>query len=260
MLLENKKVQGKAGLLCACVAAALLAACTSSLEARLSGTGPALERAAFSAELSPAAERLAGAFLGQEAIFEAAAIEAAFEAIPFPSPASVRVEGKGGDKLKLEFLRINLNEGIFLNLTDGDTKAFDAGKNSFAITLTKETIAKTVAALPAELFEYVDLLMIPVLTGESMSEDEYIALISAAYGPQAAAELAASSFALTVQCPAKVTGASAREFAAGTLGGASAPAAHVEAKAAGTEARFAIPAVKVFTLSCPLQLVVEFGV
>ena len=260
MLSENKKPHLKAALLCAAAAAAtFFAACTSSIEARLSGASPALESAAFSAEFSPTAERIARTFLGQEAVFDKPSIEAAFAAIAFPSPASVSV-GNAGERLRMDFLRINLNEGVFLELADGDTRAFnlEPERKRFAITLTKEIVAKTIAVLPQELFEYADLLMAPVLTGERMSEEEYLDLIAAAYGPQAAAELKACAFELTVQCPAKVTAASAREFAAGTLGGASSPASDVEAAAQGNDARFAIPAVKVFALSSPLELVAEW--
>ena len=266
MRLESKKAckRGEAALCVTFLAgllAALLSACSSSLDARLSADSASFESAAFTAELSPAAKRLAQAFLGQEAVFDKERIEEAFAAIDFPSPASVSVDGDGGGQLKIEFSRINLDEGIFLSLADGGTRAFslDAGEKTLAITLTRETIAKTIAALPNELFEYADLLMAPVLTGERMSEEQYLSLIAAAYGPQAAAELKGRSFELTVQCPGKVTAASAREFAAGALGGASSPAADVQAESKGNIARFSIPAVKVFVLSSPLQLVVGFG-
>ena len=260
MLLESKKTQGKAAALLSAVAALLFSACTSSIAVTLSESGSSLASAAFSAEFSPAAERAAQAFLGQDAVFDKAAIERAFAAIDFPSPTTVSVEGEGLGRLKIEFSRINLDERIFLNLTDGNTRAFNLDRRAkrFAITLTKETIAKTVAALPSELFEYADLLMAPVLTGESMSEEEYLGLIAAAYGPQSATDLKACSFELTVQCPGEVVAAFTREFAGGSLGGASSPAADVDAAASGAEARFTIPAVKVFALSSPLQLVVTF--
>ena len=257
MLLENKKGQCNAAAhICAAAAALILSACTTSLEARLSDGSASIESARLSAGFSPAAERVAQSFLGHGAVFNQAAIESAFDAIEFPSPASVAVEGAGGDQLKLEFSRINLDEGIFLTLTDSGTKAFDldAKKKSLVITLTEETIAKIVAALPQELFEYADLLMAPALTGERMTEDEYLSLIAAAYGPQATADLKSCSFAIAVQCPGEVIASSAREFADGSLGGASSPAAGVDAAASGAEARFAIPAVKVLALSCPLQL------
>ena len=249
----------KAAILCS-AAAALLSGCASSLDEKLSDNSPSLERAAFSAELSPVAERIAQSFLGQEAVFDSAAIEAAFAAIAFPSPKSVSV-GNEGERLRLDFLGINLDEGIFLELNDGGTRAFslDAGKGSLVITLTKEIVAKTTAALPAELFEYADLLMAPVLTGERMTEEEYIGLIAAAYGPQAAAELRTCAFELAVQCPAAVTRASAREPASLSLGAAYGPASGVRATSSGAQARFLIPAAKVFALSSPLQLVVEFG-
>ena len=260
MLLESKKAYTAALAFFFAVQALLLSACSSSIAATLSESGASLARAAFSAEFSPAAERVAQSFLGQEAAFDKAAIENAFAAIEFPSPASVAVEGNGLGSLKIEFSKINLDEGIFLNLTDGNTRAFNLDRRAerFTITLTEETIAKTVAALPSELFEYADLLMAPVLTGEVMTEEEYLSLIAAAYGPQAATELKACSFELTMQCPGEVVGASAREFAGGSLGGASSPASDVKAAASGREAHFAIPAVKVFALSCPLQLVVTF--
>ncbi len=260
MRLETEKNAAiKAAIAFAAIAATvllLLSACSSSLDVRVSGDAAAFESAAFSAGFSPAAERLAQAFLGQEAVFDRAAIEKAFDTIDFPSPASVRVQGDGDKRLEIEFSRINLDSGIFTTLTDGDTKVFDidAGEKRLVITLSRETVAKTIAALPAELFEYADLLMAPVLTGESITEEEYLALIGAAYGPQAASELESCSFRLAVQCPAEVVRASAREFAGGALSGSAAPAAGVEAEASGSEARFIIPAAKVFALSYPLQL------
>lgn len=257
----NKKActRGAAAL---CAAAAIaLSACASSLSLQVAGNSLSLEGASFSSELSDAAQRLSATFLGQEAIFDKKTIEEAFAAIDFPSPAAVTVEGEGGERLRLEFSTINLESGIFLKLTDGDAKAFDldAGKKRLLVTLTRETVAKTIASLPDELFEFADLLMAPVLTGERMTEEEYLILIAAAYGPQAARELEACSLLLTVRCPDDVIEASAREFAGGALGGNPVHADDVAVKAKGAEASFAIPAVKFFTLSSPLQLEVRWG-
>ncbi len=264
MLLERKIIRNTQGKRLASGVAAIVAlvtalsACSASFGARISADGDSFESAVFSASLSPLAERLAQSFSGRQTAFNKQRIENAFASIDFPSPASVSIKNDGSQRLEMEFGRISLDSGIFLTLVDGNTKAFDLDENRLLVTLSRKIIAKTIQALPKELFEYADFLMAPVLTGGYLSEDEYIDLIAAAYGPQAASELKSCSFTLSVQCPSRVIEASAREFPSTTLSGRPIRASGVQAQPRGNEARFVIPAVKLFTLSSPLQLEVRW--
>ena len=78
---------------------------------------------------------------------------------------------------------------------------------SVRATLSRESLAAAVGLMPAGTRDYLDLLMAPVFTGESMTSSEYEEIIGAAYGKTLAAELKRSVFTLTIRCPAAVVSA-----------------------------------------------------
>ncbi len=62
-------------------------------------------------------------------------------------------------------------------------------KQKLKVCLSKETISSLAKTFPEETMTYLDLMMAPVLTGESMTSDEYIDLVKVIYGEKIAGEM-----------------------------------------------------------------------
>lgn len=76
---------------------------------------------------------------------------------------------------------------------------------SLTVILSPETIREIIASLPESTKSYLDLLMAPVFTGETMSASEYEDLVAAVYGDDLKKELASSSVKITLVTPTGVT-------------------------------------------------------
>jgi hypothetical protein len=111
---------------------------------------------------------------------------------------------------------------------------------SVRATLSRDTLAEAVSLMPAGTRDYLDLLMAPVLTGESMTASEYEDIIGAAYGKTLAAELKRSVFTLTIRCPEPITAARSE--------GSAQPVVN------GNSAIFTLPLSTILTLEEPVTL------
>lgn len=98
------------------------------------------------------------------------------------------------------------------NRTAAEFFVFDGSEGKLACKITPANIKEFAGMLSSEDREYFDLLMAPVLTGESMNAAEYEALISSAYGETIAKDLKKSKFVMTFRFPKKITAASIKPF------------------------------------------------
>lgn len=73
-------------------------------------------------------------------------------------------------------------------------------KNSLTLILSPATLRTFASSLPEETRSYLDLLMAPVLTQESMNAQEYRELVSTVYGEKMAAEMESAQVRITL-CP-----------------------------------------------------------
>ena len=78
---------------------------------------------------------------------------------------------------------------------------YDRNKQQTVLRISPENIAAFLKTLPQDSRDFIDLLMAPLFTGDSIDPSEYEELISAAYGKKIAAELRNASFVLTVDVP-----------------------------------------------------------
>ena len=78
---------------------------------------------------------------------------------------------------------------------------YDRNKQQTVLRISPENIAAFLKTLPQDSRDFIDLLMAPLFTGDSIGPSEYEELISAAYGKKIAAELRNASFVLTVDVP-----------------------------------------------------------
>lgn len=182
----------------------LFASCSPSviLTVKDEAAGTAL----FTADMSPTAENLVrrfsgtadtasgsgGGFFDKDKItLSLAHAGVKVDSISFPSRTGLAVS--------LSFLKLDgiLSRAVILEKNAGRIE----------LRLSRETVNAAVALMPAETMDYLDLLMAPVFTGETMDPAGYESVVGAAYGKTLAAELKKSAFTLTVRCPSAVKNA-----------------------------------------------------
>jgi len=101
--------------------------------------------------------------------------------------------------------------------------------------LDRKSASAVLASLSPEIGAYLEALLAPVVTGEEMTEGEYLDLVASIYGDAVSAEIAAASLTLTLNLPRP---------AIGVLGGT----------LSGGAAEYSIPLVRLLVLENPADL------
>lgn len=78
---------------------------------------------------------------------------------------------------------------------------YDRSAHRTVLRITPENIAAFLETLPQESRDFVDMLMAPLFTGDSIGPAEYEELIGTAYGKKIAEELRNAAFTLTIDVP-----------------------------------------------------------
>lgn len=94
---------------------------------------------------------------------------------------------------------------------------YDRNKQRTVLRISPENISAFLEMLPQESRDFIDLLMAPLFTGDSIGPAEYEELISAAYGKKIAAELRNATFILTVDVPYAIQSAQITPIGAVTI-------------------------------------------
>ncbi len=128
------------------------------------------------------------------------------ESIRFPSMTGIEI--KAGIK--------NINKSLTYAKDSVKVTATDTGKDA-VIRFSPEIITEALNFMPEETRTYADLLMAPVFTGEQMTSDEYMFLLSMVYGDTLANELAKSVFIVELTAPSSVKKASLSDTSLGTV-------------------------------------------
>lgn len=192
--------------------------------------------AAFSAEISPTAEKVVRRFTGTSTpIFDKAEITKSLTAAGFKIN-SLDFPGTAGIALSLTVPELD-------GLLDKSVSIAKADKR-MNLVISRESIKAAIAAMPPSTSDYLDLLMAPVFTDEKLSAQEYEDTIAVAYGKTIVAELRKSLFTLTVRCPNAVR--TAKASAGGTT------------TFSGTSAVIKIPLSAILTLTDPITASVEW--
>lgn len=220
------------------LAALALTGCSPAMTLKI--TPSSRDAATFEASLSQTAEGIVRKFTDKETtepapgprstIYDREAILLSLGNAGFRAD-TLEFPGRTGIKLALTLAR---SDGFL-----GNALVVSKAEHTARIDISRDTLARAVELMPAETREYLDLFMAPAFTGETMTEAEYREVIAAAYGKTLAAELAASSFTLTVQCPSAVTRATIN-----------APGTVVKANNAAV---FRVPLTTLLTLSSPIS-------
>jgi hypothetical protein len=207
---------------------ALLSGCSPSVTLAVSANSA--NAASFYAEISPTAETLVRRFAGEGTeIFDKAEIT-----------KSITKAGLSIDKIEFP-KKTGISVALTvpnLNTVLGSAIAVSSTGKRLSFTLSRESLAKAIALMPASTGDYLELLMAPAFTGENLTAAEYESTIAAAYGKTVGAELMTSKLTVKVQCPAP-----AREARIDT------PATSAKA---GSEATFTIPLSALLAMEKPI--------
>ncbi len=93
--------------------------------------------------------------------------------------------------------------GSVADLTGSLITAAPSGEE-ITVTLSPDTLREVMDMLPPETGDLAELLMAPVFTGEDLQPDEYLEILSAAYGERASSEIASSRCTLYIKAPKPV--------------------------------------------------------
>lgn len=217
-------------------------AAIAAIAVALSGCSPRAtitvdgRKAAFDSDMTPTAEKTVRRFTGADAgLFDRAKITASLEKAGFTVD---QVEFPKQSSLSIRASVAGL-DGLFAGAV-----SYAPGGKKLTVTITREALNAAADSLSPDMRDYVELLMAPAFTGETLSESEYLDVIRAAYGNTLAGELEKSRCALSVECPAPPKALVAR--------------APVSAAKAGNRASFAIPLVTLLALEKPIVVSVEW--
>src|SRR5574344_2280659 len=146
-----------------------------------------------------------------------------------PTISSISVYGK---------LPAPANQTVTLKNNNAKVANFVAcTKNSLTLILSPSTMYGIAASLPEDAKSYLDLLMAPVFSGETMSPSDYIDLVATVYGQELSDELQSSAVKITLSSP---EGTSIKKTALSDA---------TNVKTAADQVTFLIPLAEFLTLS-----------
>lgn len=191
-----------------------LASCTPSVKIDIKQDDSA--KMEFSTSLSKSIEGSIRSLMGlqnNDPLYKEGPVRASLEAtglqvesINFPSMTGIEI--KAGIK--------NINTS--LNYAKDAVKVVPKGSGKEAVVqFSPQIITEALNFMPEETRTYADLLMAPVFTGEEMSPDEYLFLLSMVYGETLANELAKSVFFVEITAPSPVKQASLSDTSLGSV-------------------------------------------
>ena len=125
--------------------------------------------------------------------------------------------------------------GDFLSASRRGFITFNRGQQggSCVININRENSVLIIEALSDEIADYLNALMAPIATGEEMTKQEYLELVSSFYNRTISNEISASRILLSIDFPGNITRAAAGTFS-------------------GRRAVFNIPLLDLLVLETPL--------
>ena len=210
----NKQIKPFMYAVCTLILAAVLVSCAPSMKIEIANDDSA--KMEFSTSLSKSIEGSIRSIMGltndapmftKEPVAKslvAAGLEV--ESITFPSLTGVVINAN----IK------NINTS--LSYAKDAVKVQSNGKSKQAkVTMNSKIITEALQFMPEQTRTYSDLLMAPVFTGEEMTPEEYLFLLSMVYGDTLAQELAKSSFIVELVAPSNILEASLSDPSLGTV-------------------------------------------
>ena len=109
-----------------------------------------------------------------------------------------------------------------------------AGRGRLTISINRNSAPDILTFISPDIIGYLEALMAPIVTGENLTNAEYLGLIFAFYGKNIADEISKATIRASIDFPAAV-----QSMRGGT--------------SSGRRAEFAVPLVDILVLEAPLQ-------
>jgi hypothetical protein len=221
-----------------------LVSCTAQISGPLKAEGSAELR--ISAALEPRMAALIrslaaisgsaanGPLLDGPAIAQSMSAAPGIDSVSFKNTAPATIEGQA---------RIAKIGDFLASGAVGDSAVGERGFITFEqnqagghclISLNRETGPRLLSLISLEISGYLEALMAPLATGESLSKAEYLALVSTVYGKGIADEIAQSAIRASIEFPGPVQSVRGGTFS-------------------GSRADFTIPLLDMLVLETPLS-------
>ena len=144
-----------------------------------------------------------------------------------PSASSVELSGTLAAPKNQQYTAGAVKAANFLTCT----------ANSLTVILSPDTVQQIAGQLPVEEQSYLDLLMAPVLTGEEMDKEDYLATIALIYGEDLASEMSGASVDIELESP------SGKKIKKTALAGVD------KSRVNGSKVSFSLPLVELLTMT-----------
>ncbi len=191
-----------------------LASCMPSVKIEINQDDSA--KMEFTTSLSTSIEGSIRAIIGlqnNEPLYKEAQVKSSLNAAGLKTE-SISFPSMTGIKIKAGISNINTS----LTYAKDFVKIIPKEKGKEAlVTFSPRIITEALYIMPEETRSYADLLMAPVFTGETMTPDEYLFLLSMVYGETLAAELAKSDFIVEILAPSLIKQASLSDSSLGSV-------------------------------------------
>lgn len=156
-----------------------------------------------------------------------------------PGISSVLLKNTSPSAVEGMVLISNINE--FLSSADGNKFIiFDKAAKRCQININRKNGHEILTLLSPEITDYLNALMAPAATGESMSKSEYLELVAMFYNKAISDEIAGSQIRASIEFPGTVTGIRGGTFS-------------------GRQATFNIPLLDILVLETPLSYEVSWN-
>ncbi|MDR1905010.1 MAG: hypothetical protein LBQ88_22355 [Treponema sp.] len=206
----------------------------SSLEAGMASLIRSLSRRTAAPQSKPAAEILV---LDGQAIARSMAASPGITSVSFVNTASSAIAGTIKVSKIDEFLRPPGNSRR-LNFITYEQKSLSAsgppGGGRLLISLDRSTGPEIVSLISADAADYLSSLMAPVATGEQLTRQEYMELVTSVYRKETAAEISAARIRAAIEFPGPIVSVRGGTFS-------------------GSRAEFNVPLIDLLVLEAPLS-------
>ncbi|MCL2411022.1 MAG: hypothetical protein FWC97_05190 [Treponema sp.] len=188
----------------------LLTSCATRINASLAADGSAVTAVNMSLQPQVAAllQRMfsAGGLAGERggSVIDGPAIALSMSGAP--GVASVTLRNTSPSALEGQIRIARINE--FLSSVDGTAFInFEQGSSGgrIIVTINRDNGPVIIDLLSPEIYDFLNALMAPIVTGEILTAEEYLDIIASFYNPGISEEIALSRILVSVEFPGAIT-------------------------------------------------------
>ncbi|MCL2184553.1 MAG: hypothetical protein FWB86_01690 [Treponema sp.] len=227
--------KGYAAIFCSLFFVLCSMSCAARIDGSIAANGSAVLSVNFSLQrgMTSLISRLSAAGGNEGMVLDSASISRSLSAAPGVSSARLRNTSTNAIEGQVHISRIS----DFLSAAGRGFITFEQRVPETGgrcrVVIDRSTSPEIIKLLSSDICDYLNALMAPIVTGENISKEEYLELVSSFYNNQISGEIASSRINTYVEFPGTV-----RSVSGGTF--------------SGRNALFDIPLLDLFVLETPL--------